>query len=329
MARTKARPSIPPSQPGSDGEFDRVFGLGPDYYRGAEHSVAAEESAMATATKPAHPTPETALEKPEAMPLVAPVPAGLPFAPEEWAAMSEADRAEALAMWQDETKETTRGVRVEFPRVKYPTSGSSFWEIPTATGEPDAVKTIEGIVVFKMPVRAYWPLDAEVGNNPPTCASRDSLVPDPESPEPQARTCAACPRGKFGTGKEGRGQACKQRLNVFVMLAGETLPTLISLPPTALKPFGQFAVQLRKQNLPLTAITTVFGLTDARSGGGQTYKGLALRVGRRLAFAEMKAALGIRGAFEAEMARRGITVEEAKAPDEETGGDTTHDQDRY
>ncbi|HZP39836.1 MAG TPA: hypothetical protein VFE48_25470 [Methylomirabilota bacterium] len=247
-------------------------------------------------------------------------PAGVPITSEEWAAMPPEERQAALAFLQEETRETTRGVTVTFPRIKYPTSGSSFWEVPTATGEPEATKAIEGVVVYKMPVRAYWPVGAEVGNNPPTCRSRDAIVPDEDSPEPQAKRCAECPYSRFGSGKDGRGQACKQRLNTFVLLTGESLPTLISLPPTALRPFGEYAVQLRKANLPLVSVTTIFGLQDAKSSGGISYKGIALKVGRRLSFAEMKAARAVREAFESAMAQRGIQVEEATEEPAEGNG---------
>lgn len=232
------------------------------------------------------------------------------FTPEEWAGMSADDRASALTLWKEESQETTRGVVVTFPRIKYPTSGSSFWEIPTADGEPQAERTIEGIVVFKQPVRAYWPLGAEVSNNPPTCASRDGVVPD-DMPGKQAKACAACPHAQWGSGKDGRGQACKARLNTFLLMEGQQIPYLVSLPPTALRTFGDFAVALRQRNVPLIGVTTVFSLTDEKSGGGIAYKGVALKIGRPLPFRETLAAKTMRDTFQEQMARRGITVDEA------------------
>lgn len=246
-------------------------------------------------------------------------PPGVPITPDEWDAMPAEERQAALAWLAEEQAQTTDGVQITFPRVKYPTSGASFWEVPTATGEPEAVKAIEGVVVFKQPVRAYWPAMAEVGNTPPTCASMDSLVPV-ASPTQQAPTCGACPQAQWGSGKDGRGQACKSRLNVFLVQPGEEIPTLLSLPPTALKAFGQYAVQLRKMKIPLIGITTIFGLTDAKSGGGMTYKGIALKIGRRLTFAEMKQAHAVRELFEQAMAQRGIQIEEAKDDGPEATG---------
>lgn len=246
---------------------------------------------------------------------------GKTFSLEEWQALPPNEQSEAITFFQEESEETTRGVQVEFPRVKYPTSGSSFWEMRGLDGEPLPLKQVEGIVVYKMPVRAYWPPDQEIGNNPPTCSSLDSIVPV-DSPTRQATTCDLCPHSRWGTGKEKRGQACKQRLNTFVMLPDAELPTLLSLPPTALKAFGQFAVALRQAKVPLVAVTTVFGLTDAKSAGGISYKGIALKIGRRLTYKEMTDARVIREAFEAQMAKRGVRVDEA----EETPAD--HHDDR-
>jgi hypothetical protein len=245
---------------------------------------------------------------------------GLTFTLAEWEALPPEEQQAALAFFAEESEETTRGVQVEFPRVKYPTSGSSFWEMRGLDGEPIAVKQIEGVVVYKLPVRAYWPLDQEIGNNPPLCSSLDSVIPV-DGPGKQARTCADCKWSQWGSGKDGRGQACKQRLNTFVMLPDAELPTLLSLPPTALRAFGQYAVALRQAKVPLVAVTTIFGLTDAKSSGGIAYKGITLKLGRRLSYPEMTGARVIREAFEAQMAKRGVRVDEA----EDTPGEHADD----
>ena len=233
------------------------------------------------------------------------------FNQEEWAALPTADRVSAIEFLLDEMKTTTEGLEINFPRVKYPTAGASFWEVPTATGDDEAIKELEGCVVFKQPVRAYWPLTQEPGKNPPTCSSLDAITPvDGEGR--QAKICAACPHAQWGSGKDGRGQACKKRLNTFLLRDGQDVPTLLSLPPSALRTFGDYAIQLRQSRSALVAVTTVFGLTKATSGGGVEYKALTLKIGRKLRFAEMQQAASIRAMFENQMAKRGIKVDEAE-----------------
>ena len=252
---------------------------------------------------------------------LATIPNGLPFEETEWAAMSEVEKTEALTFFREESATTTEGLQVTFPRAKFPTSGSSFWELPSVTGEPEAAKEIEGVVVCKQNTRAWWmgadgATSFEITNTAPTCSSLDGIKPV-ESEDRQAETCLKCPHAQWGTGKEGRGQACKSRLNVFILRPGDEIPTLISLPPTAIKPFGAYAVGLRQKKSALIAVTTIFGLQDAKSSGGTAYKGIALRMGKPLTFAEMKAARTISDAFEAAMRSRGIQVDEAAAEDPE------------
>jgi hypothetical protein len=264
--------------------------------------------------------PSTALAPTAAPSALAVVPPGLPFTPEEWGTMTDAEKAGAIAFFREEQAQTTEGLDITFPRVKYPTAGSSFWEVPTPTGDADAVKELEGVVVYKQPVRAYWPLDQEPGKNPPLCSSLDGIVPV-EGPGKQAATCGHCPHAQWGTGKDGRGQACKARLNVFLLREGQDIPMLLSLPPTAIRTFSQYAVQLRQARSALVAVTTVFGLTKATSSGGVDYKALTLKIGRKLSYAEMRQAAAIREVFEAQMAKRGIRIEEATDDAAPAGGE--------
>lgn len=288
--------------PAADG-FDLSDTPDTDTDRDPHMNLVEEESAVSEQKT-------TALANPNGAALSATVPPGLPFEQAEWEALSPQERTEALAFFREEQRETTDGLDITFPRVPYPTSGASFWEVPTATGEPESRKTLEGVVVFKKNSRAWWPLDAAVGNNPPDCSSLDGITPVPSETQ-QATSCGICSHAKFGSGKDGHGQACKQRLQCFVLLGDEEIPTLISLPPSALKAFSQYAVQLRKMNSALLATTTVFGLTEATSQGGIKYKALTLKTGRLVSFTEMKKARAIRDVFEAQMSRRGVATEEA------------------
>ena len=255
---------------------------------------------------------------------LATIPHGLPFSEDEWTALSPTEQQEAIAFFREESAATTEGLHVTFPRAKFPTSGSSFWEIPSVTGEPEAAKEIEGVVVCKQNTRAWWgdpktqETSFEITNTAPTCSSLDGVTPI-ESEDRQAMSCAGCPHARWDTGKDGRGQACKSRLNVFILRPGDEIPTLISLPPTAIKPFGAYAVGLRQKKSALIAVTTIFGLQDAKSSGGTAYKGIALRMGKPLTFTEMKAARTISDAFESAMRSRGIQVDEAAAEDPEPG----------
>lgn len=249
---------------------------------------------------------------------------------DDWDAMPVPERVAAIEFFLAEQADTTEGLRITFPRVKYPTSGAGVFEIPSAGGEPEYKPSITGVIVSKRPVRAWWPLDQPIANNPPECFSDDSVRPNPSSPKKQAELCDHCKNAQFGSGKssvaggEGRGQACKQRINVFLLrdvppAKGtedrsqlEDIPTLLSIPPSQLKAFSEFAVQLRKGQSSFLSQCTEFGLVDTKSREGTAYKGLALKMARKLTYSEMQAARQIADAFREQMESRGLVPEEAE-----------------
>lgn len=235
---------------------------------------------------------------------------------DDWDAMPPDERLACYEFFQGEVKNTTENLDITFPRVKYPTSGSGVFEMPSPEGEPKYLPTLAGAVVFKQPVRAYWPIADSVSNNPPVCSSPDGIQPLADSPKKQANYCIECPQAKFGSGKEGQGQACKARLNCFVLMdtpSGlDEIPTLISVPPSQLKVFSDYAVQVAKAKSSLLGQCTVFSLIDATNKQGVKYKGLALKFGRKLTYPEMKKSREISTVFMENMARRGFVVEEAE-----------------
>lgn len=278
-------------------------------------------------TTPATPTMLATPATPAAPHLLPTVPPGVPLTQDEWDAMPPDERAQALAFLAAETQETMRDITPEFPKITTPTGGMLAWTLPSG----DAVKEFEGVVIWHSKARAYWPLDAPVSNNPPACASFDGRYPASGHGPTGAIQCAACPLGQFGTGREGRGQACKERMLVFTMLEGQTIPTLLSLPPTGIKPFGRYIVSLLNQKppKPLVGLTTIFGL-EKKQGQGPAYSVVAARAGRPLAWTEIKAAVALREQFKDHMSRRGLTEAEVVEPDggDGNGGGAPIDADR-
>lgn len=246
---------------------------------------------------------------------------------DDWDAMPLDERAAAIDFFRAEMAKTTEGLTITFPRIKYPTSGSGVFESPTATGTPEYLPAIEGVIIDKRVVRAYWPIGDPIANNPPTCSSPDGKVPL-AGPGRQADTCDTCRWSQFGTGKEQSGQACKQRINVFLLRDHaqgtlDEIPTLLSVPPSQLKVFSDFAVQVRKAKSTLLSNCTRFGLTDATSRSGVRFKGLALSLARKLTYAEMVEARKAADVFGEQMALRGLADVEEEDPPTEVTNDAT------
>jgi hypothetical protein len=254
------------------------------------------------------------------------------FSDADWTTMAVSDRMEAIAFMQAEQSATTDGLEITFPKIKYPTAQAGVWVVPDASGTPQYRPIIAGVVLFKQPVRAYWPIDKPLSNDPPMCSSPDSHKPDTPGPiDPdkgrQANNCAECMRSAFGTGKEGQGQACKARINCFTLmdtnghdprqpLALEEIPTLVSVPPSQLRAFSEYAVQVRKSTSgSLLAHTTMFGLKADKNKQGTEFKALVLSTGKKLTYEQMQACRKISDSFEDQFRRRGFV------PDDDPAGE--------
>lgn len=75
-------------------------------------------------------------------------------------------------------------------------------------------------------MRTFWPPDAPMGSEPPTCWSMggEDAGPHENAIEPQNETCEGCPWNEFKTAALGSGKACKTKRAEF----------FIELDPTAL-----------------------------------------------------------------------------------------------
>jgi len=100
--------------------------------------------------------------------------------------------------------------------------------------------------------KAYWTEGFERGaTDRPDCSSIHGDAPDPGSPHPQAKTCAACQWNKFNTalksdGSVGKGKRCGDSKRIAVLPAFDFDnkdwggPMLTRIPPTSFKDFGKY-----------------------------------------------------------------------------------------
>ena len=139
----------------------------------------------------------------------------------------------------EELSADMEGIQLSLPRVKIPSGGALQFEEPGGDpDDPEYSKTIEGILVFNHQARAYWKQDRAAGddNVPPNCSSVDGNngIGTPGG------LCALCPMNAWGSSEKGRGKACKDLRQLYLLRNGDFLPTNLSLPPTSLKPFNDF-----------------------------------------------------------------------------------------
>lgn len=139
----------------------------------------------------------------------------------------------------EDLAEDMDGLRMGFKQVKIPAGGALQFEIPTDDPDnPDYVKTLEGVILYNHFSFAYWPEDEDGEtdeNNAPLCQSVDGKL----GYGTPGGFCAACGYNRFGS--RGKGKACKNSRVLYLLRSGDYMPIQLSLPPTSLKPFNEFA----------------------------------------------------------------------------------------
>jgi len=197
----------------------------------------------------------------------------------------------------EETYEDGTPAVRDLPHVSFPSSGGTSWEINTG-GEQKTLKAITGIPVLVAPGRKFW-TDPDPKHNLPECASSDGKTPVPGglyAPDgARARQnpngdCRSCPMAQWGSDLKGRtGQGCREQRQIFLMIEGALLPTVIVVPPSSKKIIGDFIKGLvATEGLPYWAAEMTFTLAKTRAKGGEEYSELVPVVRRRLTDDEVK-----------------------------------------
>lgn len=157
-------------------------------------------------------------------------------------------------------------------RIKVPSGDDTDFKIETASGV-ERQRAILGVITAFRPARAYWKKAFGTGRaGPPDCSSTDGFtgVGDPGG------SCPECPLAAFGTarmpdGSQGPGQACKEVRQLLVLLPGQMLPHMLSLPPTSLQNFSKYSLNLISAGASYWTVTTRMTLERATSQGGIHY----------------------------------------------------------
>lgn len=162
----------------------------------------------------------------------------------------------------------------DLDRVTVTPGGTPSWVVPDLLAGETMVKKLTGIVLRWEASRAYWD-STDLSDSPPDCSSRDGVTPipgglyaeggeradenppmpytvrgvevvDPETGQPALRvSCANCPMNQFGSSLKGTGgKGCKESRLLYLMRPGESLPTIVSLPPTSIRPLKSFLLKV-------------------------------------------------------------------------------------
>lgn len=148
------------------------------------------------------------------------------------------------------------GVSLEPTRWKI--MGSGVPGFVNVIDESQITPTIEGVILAYQRNRVLFdPATPEGQKAVVLCRSADAKVGQPQASlaefhgSMEDQDCATCVFNRWGSGKGGRGKACREKEALVVMPEGEDLdPLVIFAPPTSLMPFSTFKNQLATGNHP-------------------------------------------------------------------------------
>lgn len=166
-------------------------------------------------------------------------------------------------------------------RIKTPSGGATMWMVETLDGT-QALDEIEGIIIHWATRRSYWEQRSPDGS-PPDCSSPDGLTGF-GSP---GGACHDCAFNMFGTavtdkGEPGRGKACSEYRQLFMLKPDSLLPIVVNAKPGSLKSVDTYFNRLLGAGIKSTALVTKLGLSKQRSKGGQDFAMIEPRAGNRL-----------------------------------------------
>jgi len=166
--------------------------------------------------------------------------------------------------------------------IHVPAGGGTVWEVPNADGGLDNIPEIEAIIVASLPSRSLWAdkFEDSGGGTPPDCSSTD-MIAGHGAP---GGVCETCPHNQWGSGTGGNGKACKETRQCFLLLPGNVLPVVLSIPPSSIKKDGfvPYKLRLAGAGTLIHQVTTIMSLEKAKSKSGITYSKIKFRKGQSL-----------------------------------------------
>lgn len=164
----------------------------------------------------------------------------------------------------------------DFERIKVPTGGSISWEMMDDDNEISYFHEVEGIIILIKPGRKFWEkgFDESEENSAPDCTS-DNLIngipTNPDSDGEYGGECNLCVMNTWGSGKNGKGKACKEVRIIFFLQKDNILPTVLIVPVTSLKPLKKYLTRLTQKMKPYNSVITRFTLSKVKNDSGISY----------------------------------------------------------
>lgn len=178
------------------------------------------------------------------------------------------------------------GLNIRFDRVKVPSGGALYFELPGEDSDnPDTIKELKGVILHHHALNSYYTEKYTGGNSAPDCGSIDGKTGEGEP----GGECAKCPLNQFGSGENGTGKACKNKRRIYLLREGEIFPIILTLPTGSLKEFTNYiAKRIVGKGKRSFEVLTKITLKKAVNSGGITYSQAVFSVDRVLSKSEVE-----------------------------------------
>lgn len=183
-------------------------------------------------------------------------------------AMGESNYLKTVNLKEDTfLREEFDGFTRYFDSIRFPGEGGLIFEVTGADGEIEAVKEIEGVILYHHPMNSFYRTKYSGVNTAPDCGSFDGKLGTGNP----GGACEECPFNTFGSDEFGIGKACKNKRRIFLLLQGQVFPVMLTVPSASLKDFTAYITRLISKGKRSSSVVTKIGLKKAVSRSGKVF----------------------------------------------------------
>jgi hypothetical protein len=134
---------------------------------------------------------------------------------------------------------------------------------------------IEIIIAGSVKTRGMWGQEDAAGNSPRHCSSLGGKVGQPTEDGPAelrdkpVAVCAGCRFNEFGSGKEGRGKACKEMRKLLTFHPSYKQGLILTVPPSSIRAYDGYYQSCVSSGVPIAGYWTKVVLEEQSRGSVQ------------------------------------------------------------
>ncbi|MDE7243554.1 MAG: hypothetical protein K2O18_06205 [Oscillospiraceae bacterium] len=224
---------------------------------------------------------------------------------------------ELLAELKDEMEYLDPENGILCRQIKIPSGGGIAYEVQGEDDDDtDAMKEIEGVIVFTHRLSAFWPSSygGDDGTKAPVCSSMDGKT-GLNSQTGEVIDCEKCPYNQYGSatdqqGNRARGKACKNMRRLYILMNGDPNIYLLTVPPTSIRDVNKQLSKLTASGIPQIGAVVSLTLEKAKNGSGVAYSKVVIKKKALLSQAAANKAKLIREELKTQYQSMAITLDD-------------------